>query len=208
LTTGITDAVLAIISVTMMFMLLRTQTTQQWKQRLWAYLFGLAGLASLLGFVVHGFEWDPMLSTALWHPLYLSLGLVVALFVVGGLYDLRGAAAARSALPWALGGGVTIYALIQMMGGNFLLFVVYEAAAMLTALTIYLHLTAVRRVGWAATVAAGIVLNLVAAAIQASDITVFIVWRFDHNGVFHLVQMVAIVVLAFGVRAGLRETAS
>jgi hypothetical protein len=39
-------------------------------------------------------------------------------------------------------------------------------------------------------------LNLVAAAVQASDVTIRLIVPFDHNGVFHLVQLVAIAALA------------
>ena len=54
----------------------------------------------------------------------------------------------------------------------------------------------------------GIALNIVAAAIQATGSVRFtLVVPFDHNGVFHLVQMAAIVVLVAGVAKGLEDAA-
>lgn len=76
---------------------------------------------------------------------------------------------------------------------------------MLTALLIYLYLAVTKKLAGAAIVAAAIVLNLLAAGVQASDLSVRVVWPFDHNGLFHLIQMVAIVVLFFGLRVGIAD---
>ena len=44
-------------------------------------------------------------------------------------------------------------------------------------------------------------MSLAAGALQAADLgTVHLVWDFDHNGVFHLVQLAAIVLLGAGLR--------
>jgi hypothetical protein len=46
----------------------------------------------------------------------------------------------------------------------------------------------------------GIALSIIAAVIQATGSIGFtLIWEFDHNGVFHLVQMPGIVLLAAGV---------
>jgi hypothetical protein len=55
----------------------------------------------------------------------------------------------------------------------------------------------------AATIALGIGLSLVAAAVQASRMSMRMIVRFDHNGLFHLLQIVSIAVLAHGVCASL-----
>jgi hypothetical protein len=52
--------------------------------------------------------------------------------------------------------------------------------------------------------AAGVFLSIVAAAIQAKQSTsIRVIWEFDHNGIFHLVQMAGLVLLLAGLRAGL-----
>ena len=55
----------------------------------------------------------------------------------------------------------------------------------------------------------GIALNIAAAGIQASGaVRLNLGVPLDHNGVFHLLQMVAIVVLMAGVGRSLGETES
>jgi hypothetical protein len=55
-------------------------------------------------------------------------------------------------------------------------------------------------------VATAISLNLAAAAVQASSVSFEIFVPFDHNGVFHLVQMVALATLGLGLRLGTAPT--
>jgi hypothetical protein len=49
----------------------------------------------------------------------------------------------------------------------------------------------------------GIGLSIVAAAVQASALSVRLIVPFDHNGLFHLVQLTGIAALANGLRRGL-----
>jgi hypothetical protein len=85
-----------------------------------------------------------------------------------------------------------------------MVFVLYEAVAMLVALALYVRLAIRDGAKWAWLMVLGIGLNIVAAAIQASGtVRLDLGVPFDHNGVFHLVQMVAIVVLVLGVGASL-----
>jgi len=84
------------------------------------------------------------------------------------------------------------------------LFVVYEAVALASALGVYLWLASVRRLPGAGAIATGIALTLMAAAVQVSDVSLHVVVPFDHNGLFHLVQIVALLVLASGLRRSYR----
>ena len=52
--------------------------------------------------------------------------------------------------------------------------------------------------------AAGVLVTLIAAGVQASGaVSVTLIWQFDHNGLFHLIQMVGVVLLVAGLRAAL-----
>jgi hypothetical protein len=94
--------------------------------------------------------------------------------------------------------------LTRVVAGTFLVFVVYEAVAMLFALVLYATLAIRRTLPGAATIAVAIVLNIVAAGVQASgSVAVTVVVPFDHNGVFHVAQTVAVVVLYVGLARGL-----
>ena len=203
LTTSATDAVLAIECAVILVYLWRHPTGGRWRIRLWCWAFGLLGVGSFLGAVVHGLEMPQALRAALWKPLYLSLGLVIAIFLVGALLDWRGRVAATRLLPWSLGLGVIFFGLTEFLGRGFIVFVVYEAAGMVVALAIYSFLAVTNRLRGAAVVATAILLNLVAGAAQASSVSFTVFVPFDHNGVFHLIQMVGIATLALGLRMGM-----
>jgi hypothetical protein len=174
-----------------------------WPRNVWIAVFALMAAASFLGAAAHGLDLAERMRALLWQPLYLSLGLTIALFIVAAVHDWRGEAAARTLLPWAAAVGVGFYLLTTVVGGAFIIFVAYEAIAMLTALAIYGALAAGGALPGAATIAAGIAISVLAAAVQASALS----WRvgvvFDHNGLFHLLQMLGAAVLAVGVRVSL-----
>jgi hypothetical protein len=204
LTTATTDAVLAILCVVALVMIRRRRAADPWKVGLWSWLLGLLALASVLGTVAHGLELSESFLDLLWQPLYLSLGLVVALFTVAAIRDRFGEAAARRALPWMIVFGFGFFAVTRIGSGTFLVFVAYEAIAMLIALILYVDAAIRPRVAGAAVMAVGVALNLVAAAVQQSSVALDLAGLpLDHNGVFHLVQMVAVVVLTAGVLHGL-----
>ena len=128
------------------------------------------------------------------------MGVAVALFVVASIGAARGAAAARRALPFLLAAAVVFYLLTRATHGDFLVFVVYEAAGILFALGVHARLA---REGWtgAGWVAAGLAISLGAGAVQAVDtISLRLVWTFDHNGVYHLLQGAGLAVLLTGLR--------
>ena len=200
LTTAATDAVIALVSLGCIAVLNRHRAEHQRRVGIWSSVFGLLAFASVLGAFAHGLDLTSITQSWLWRPLFLSLGLVVAMFVVGAVFDFKGEHAARTSLVPMLALALGFFIVTQVASGTFLIFVAYEAVAMLAALGMYLSLALKRQLEGAVTIAAGIVLNIVAAAIQASDsISLTIVVPFDHNGVFHLVQIVALVVLTLGL---------
>jgi hypothetical protein len=206
LTTAATDALIAVVSLVCGAALNRYRDRQPWRVGIWSWVFGLLAFASVLGAFAHGLDLSLTTREWIWRPLFLSLGLVVALFVVGAVFDFRGERAARKAVVPMLALGLGFYAFTEIGSGTFLVFVAYEAVAMLAALGMYLSLAAGRQLPGAGLVAAGIALNLAAAAIQASgSIRLTILVPFDHNGVFHLVQVVALVVLTLGLVRGLKS---
>ena len=114
---------------------------------------------------------------------------------------------AWTGVPWGLGLGVIFFGLTEFLNGAFIIFVIYEATAMAGALAIYSFLAASSRLKGAGVVAAAIILNLMAAGVQASSASFKLFVPFDHNGVFHLVQMFGIAILGLGLRIGLKPDA-
>jgi MFS family permease len=204
LTTAGTDAVIALISVVCMAVLSRYRSEHRWRVGIWNWVFGLLAIASILGAIAHGLELTLTTQEWLWRPLFLSLGLVVALFVIGAVFDFKGKRAAQISLVPMLVLALGFFAVTQIASGTFLVFVAYEAVAMLAVLGMYLSLALKGQLKGAAVIATGVVLNIVAAGIQASEtISLTVVVPFDHNGVFHLVQIVALVVLTLGLVRGM-----
>jgi hypothetical protein len=203
LTTSATDALLAIECTLIIALLLRTATNNRWRTNLWCWVFGLLATASSLGALIHGLQLEKPLRIALWTPLYLSLGILVVLFLVGGVADWRGKLAAKRLVPWSIGVSAAFLGLTALLGGKFIVFIVYAAAILLSTLTIYTFLAASHRLKGAAIVALAILLNLAAAAVQASNLSLQLHVPFDHNGLFHLIQMVSTATLGLGLRLGM-----
>ena len=206
LTTAATDAILAIASAFLAAWLCCFPDHRSWKARLWAAVLGLLAVASTLGAIAHGLDLSPAWQNFLWQPLYLALGIDVALFVLGGMYDWCGERVARRLLPGAVLTGVAFYCLTLTMDGAFVVFVAYEGAAMAVALAIYVALAARKKSPGAGIMALAIALNIAAAALQASTVSLTAIWTFDHNGIFHLVQMAALATLAGGLSIGLSRS--
>ena len=172
---------------------------------MWGGALALLSLAAALGAIAHGLKMPPRVNALLWRPLNLALGLTIALFVVGVVYDLRSKVAAQRVLAPMLAVGVGFFVLTQIVSGTFLVFVLFQAVAMLFALGAYGWLGVKRRLAGAWWMAGGVLVTLIAAAIQATGSVSFtLVWPFDHNGVYHLVQMVGLLLLTAGLRAGFR----
>jgi hypothetical protein len=202
-TTAATDAALAVVCLALLLLLTRHAGGPRWKKQIWGAVFTVLGAGSVLGAIAHGLDWAPATRERLWQPLYLTLGLTVALFGVGALGDWRGERAARAALPWAVAAAVGFFVMTQLSARGFDLFIAYEAVVMSLALVIYGWLWLARQAHGAARLTGGIALTLLAAAVQQTARTVRLYWTFDHNGLFHLVQMAALLVIASGIQAGL-----
>ena len=198
-TTAATDAVLALAALAAIVVIRRTPAS--FGRSVWVAALAALLLASLLGAVAHGLRLSPALREFLWQPLYLSLGVTMALFVVGAVRDWRGDRAGRRVLWPMLGLAAVFYGITWLTGGDFIAFVVYEAAALLFSLVVYLRLARGERRPGAAAMAAALAVSLAAGGVQAADIgSIHLLWEFDHNGLFHLVQLVGLVLLVAGLR--------
>lgn len=199
-TTAATDLVLALLAVASIPAL---RGGGKLRVAIWRGAFALMGLSAALGAAAHGLVLPPGVLGLLWHGIYLGLGLAVALFGAGALAEVAGDSAARRALPVLLLIGLAFYWITRLAPESFFVFILYEAVVMLAALAGYGWLVWRRRrgAGW---MVAGILTSIVAAAIQATgQARLELVWPFDHNGLFHLVQAVGVVLLVIGLRRGL-----
>jgi MFS family permease len=188
---------------------LRRLTPRSERRGVWLAALGCFALGALLGAIAHGVAMTPRVRWWLWHPLYLLLGVAVALFVVGAVADWKGWAAARRLLPPMLGAALLFYAATMLLEGKFLVFVVFQAAALGFSMAVYLWLAVARGVRGAVLVAVALGLSLAAGAVQASPTWhARLIWELDHNGLFHLVQLAGLLVLLPGLRAVLQSRAT
>ena len=203
-TTAATDALLALLALAGFFYLGSIGQADPWKAGLWSWTMALLALAAVLGTVAHGLKMSPETNRLFWHPLNLALGLTMALFVVGVVYDIWGLPAARRVLPVMAGVGVVFFGITLAIPDTFRIFIVYEGLGMLFALGAYTWLATAGRLPGAGWMAAGVLVTMIAAAIQArGPVSVTLIWPFDHNGLYHLFQMAGLLLLLTGLRAAL-----
>jgi len=203
-TTALTDAVLALVAAACLFYLRRIKQCDAQRTNIWAWFFGLLTFSSASGALLHGFKMPDALHNFMWQTLFLALGFVVVLFVLGAVYDTLGRTAVRRILPVMLAIAVVFYAVNLLFPGTFLVFILYEAIAMTFALIAYGRLALRKRLRGAGLMTIGVLLTIIAAVFQANkDITVRFIWQFDNNGIFHLIQIAGVLFLAVGLRSGL-----
>jgi hypothetical protein len=206
-TTAATDFVMALLAIWAALKIrkagLRTSPT---KARIWVWVFVFLAIGALFGAIAHGFQMSEKTNHMLWQPLFLSLGLAVSMFAAGAIFDLRNGSILKMIVPALLAMGVLFYLVTVFVPGSFLVFILYEAVVMIFALVAYMVLALKNKLPGVWWMVGGIFLTIVAAAIQATESLSFtLIWEFDHNGIFHLVQMVGIVILVNGLIAGFRK---
>jgi hypothetical protein len=204
-TTAATNVLIAIAAVGVI-LYLRRVTPPGARRAVWLAALALLAAGASLGVVAHGVALAPATVDALWQPLYLALGGSVALFVVGAVADWKGLAAARRVLPVMLVIAAGFYLATRWTGGDFRVFVAYEAAALLGALAVYATLHFRRQLPGAGAIALAFAVSLAAGVVQAGGrARVDVGWPLDHNGIFHLIQLAGLAVLARGLRRTLQE---
>ncbi len=201
-TTALTDLLMAILVAIVLAVLAGSLQPgpNEFKVMIWLAAFGFLFIASAFGAIAHGFKMTPRMNKMLWQPLNFSLGLVIGLFVVGVVFDLWGESAARELLPFMVVTGIAFYGLTVLVPGTFLVFIGYEAVAMLFSLGGYIYLAARTGLAGAWLMAAGVLVTILAAAIQATGrVKISVIWEFDHNGIFHIIQMPGVLLLLAGL---------
>ena len=188
LTTAATDAILALIAICLAAALQR-RLPAGFHQRLWQAVFVSLAIGSFLGAAAHGFKMEQAANDLLWHPIYFFLGLTLTLLALVAVHDWRGELSARRLLLWLLPLPLIVVLLTWAGGGAFLIFILFEAVVMLSLLVVYFRLALQKQSG-ALAILAGIIITVAAAIVQASGPFTFrLIWLFDHNGLFHLVQL-------------------
>jgi len=158
-------------------------------RRWWGVAFLALALGAALGGTHHGFRLE-----ALWKPTVLVLGVASAGMVAGSaLATTRGMA--RTALLALAAAKLAVYWFWVWRDDRFI-WAVADTGSAFAGVAI-LHLLAWRRPGspW---IVAGVAVSIVAAVVQASGVDLH--RHFNHNDLYHLVQLGALLLYYRGVR--------
>ena len=200
-TTAATDLILALVAFGGILFLqgCANNSGTLWRLYIWSAAIGLIGLAAALGAVARGLVILPTAHNRIWLVLNMALALAVSLFVVGVINDLWGYEVSKKALPVLLMAGLGFYLATLIYPGIFIVFIVYESLGLALALCVYMFLAVSGEQG-AGFMAAGVLLSIIAAVLQARKSIEFrLVWKFNHNGIYHLVQTVGLLFLFAGL---------
>src|SRR5690349_15237497 len=183
-----TDYLLAAVAAIIAVRVLHTAGGQD-ARRWWGVAFIALALGAALGGTHHGFRLE-----ALWKPTVLVLGVASAGMVAGsavattlGMWriGLMALAAAKLAVYW-----------FWVWRDDRFIWVVADTSSAFSLLAL-LHLAAWHRAGsrW---IVAGVAVSIAAAGVQASGLDLH--RHFNHNDLYHLVQLAALLVYYRGVR--------
>ena len=206
-TTAATDLLLAILAFIVTLKVYKSgKGVDLKKTRIWMGVFGLLTFASALGAIAHGFQMSKLTKFLLWQPLNLSLVLTICLFAAGVVYDLKNFRLPKALIPAILVCAILFFASTFILPDALTVFIRIEAVAMLFAFVAYTILASRKTIKGAGLMAAGILVTIIAAVIQAiKTIQVIFIWEFDHNGIFHIVQMIGVIILLKGLQAEFRS---
>ena len=194
-----TDLLLGGVAIALALPLLGPATRGRRARRLWGWALAATGLAAWTGGLWHGFGPDlaPLTARLLWKVTLFAIGGAAAAMLAGAAFAaLR--APVRTALLALVGVKLALYLAWMGVHDDFR-YVIYDyVPAMAVVLGLQIVAAARGRATGAGWIVGGILLSFVAAAIQRSE-AVFTPW-FNANDLYHLVQIVALVLLYFGAR--------
>ena len=206
-TTAATDVIMAVLAFIVTLKVYKSgKDVDISKTKIWVWAFGLLTFASATGAIAHGFQMSKLTNFVLWQPLNLALGVAIGLFVAGVVYDFKNFTLPKMLVPILLVFATIFFTITIILPNAFIVFIIYEAIAMLFAFVVYTILASRKKLKGAGYMAVGILVTIIAAVIQAIEtIKVTFIWEFDHNGIFHIVQMVALIILLKGLQIEFRS---
>jgi hypothetical protein len=206
-TTAITDILLAVGALYVVNSIYRTgKKVDVIKTYIWVGAFALLFFAAVLGSIAHGIMMSPFINYIIWQPLNLFLGLAIALFAVGVIYDWNNFNLSRKLFVFLMVTGIIFYSITIVIPESFVIFILYEAVAMLFSLVLYALLWTRKKFPGSPYMVIGIIITVIAALVQANDnFYLKIIWEFDHNGLFHLIQIPGILFLKQGLNIELKS---
>lgn len=194
----LTDYALAGVSGWLAYLLFRTQAAQS-ARRWWALAFVALALAALLGGTFHGFR--QLLAGGvlpiLWKMTVLTVGIASFGMVAGSASAVTAGGLRRGLVGLALV-KLVFYSGWMLFHDSFI-YVIADTGTALAVVAILHVWSAVRRRDSASRwMLAGVGVSIVAAAVQASHVGLHP--NFNHNDLYHLIQIVAMTLFFAGIQ--------
>jgi hypothetical protein len=184
--TLLTDYVLGGVTAWLAVLLFKGSALQQ-SRKFWALAFAALALGAFLGGTWHGF----VKSDLLWKATVLAVGIASFAMLAGSAF------AVLSGKPRTLVIGFALAKLLVysgwMLAHDEFIYVVVDTAIAFGAVAL-LHLWKLN--GW---ILAGVAVSVGAALAQASGFALH--RHFNHNDLYHVIQIAAMVLLYFGARS-------
>jgi hypothetical protein len=181
--TVLTDYALGGVAAWLSILLFRNP---QASRRLWALAFAALAAAAFLGGTWHGF----LHSALLWKATTLSAGLASFGMVAGSSYAVFSAPLRTFILTAALAKLVAYSA--WMLGHDAFLYVVIDTGIA------FIVVAALHLWKWNGPILAGVAVSIAGALVQANGFKVH--EHFNHNDLYHVIQIAAVVLLYRGAR--------
>ncbi|MCY2978640.1 MAG: hypothetical protein NTU79_08265 [Planctomycetota bacterium] len=124
----------------------------------------------------------------------------MAYFALAAIGFVWGAEIAKFLMPFAVLVEIGFFGITQIWSGSFLLFIAYEAAILLSVTILYGYSYFRYRSPGSGFLTLGTLIGILAAILDAQpSLHLKVYWELDEHGIFHLVQMLSLFLMAMGV---------
>ncbi len=191
-TTMITDFILAIEAIIFSIIIFNNYSTTA--QLLWAFAFVITSFGAVLGGITHGFKEYTSDETEriIWRLTLLSVGLGGVLMFLGILYAVINAS--LTIITAILIVSYIIYAVWILRNDKFIFVIIYYLPMLIGILIIELFNLSSPSAIW---FISGILSTFIGFGIQIKGYKLH--EHFNHNDIFHVIQMFAVYLLFIGV---------
>lgn len=208
LTSSITNIILVFSLIILIRLVYTKGDSEPLKRNVWIALLTLVALSATIGVFVHAFEISRDLNIMLYRPIYLFLGSAIALFVSGLVYDISGPSSKKKNTKLTifvmLSIALCFFAfIIAFPDGGFFPFLIFQAISIIIAIFGYSYLAWKRAYPGSMFIVTALLIASASSVVQSmKSIRFTIIWNFDNNGAYHLLQIIAFNVIVHGIIKG------
>jgi len=167
-------------------------------QHYWGYGYGLIALGGLLGAISHGFgpNFPDYISKIIWKLTVASLGWTSFFLTIGSFYFIfpLNVIVWLKWVPIAL---LILYHIVIFINDEFKVAIYFYAPGMIFACIVFGLAYLTFALGSAGIVCLGLLMSFIAAGVQMKGVTIH--EYFNHNDLYHVIQLIALYVIYLGI---------